>query len=105
MADFDNQHRWRTVEMFSEARITLMLEIQDNPELVNIIAGKYTCEEEEWEIIVAETAAFCNVGLDGDYLPEDLEELYVELVKRLKNLKGYSFGGKKLILPLKKWEG
>lgn len=80
--------------MFGEDRIALQRELMypEHSEVVSYIA-KYP--PAEFEMRIAEIAAYCGVFLDGDYMPEDFDKLCGILVKRLMEKRI------KIILPAK----
>lgn len=68
------------LEYFSDSRIALQQELQYHEELWPLIA-KYP--PQEFEMRIAEIAAYCEVILDGYYTVEDLDRLCEVLVKKL----------------------
>lgn len=60
------------LEFFSESRIALNREVRYHPELIERLQEH---PANEFEIRVAEIAAYCAVILDGDYTPSDLDKL------------------------------
>ena len=60
------------LEMFSEERIALNKELAYHPALMELL-GKHAMDE--FEIRLAEIAAYCGVVVDGDYLSKDLDRL------------------------------
>ncbi len=101
MVLFADQHRWKHIEMIPQERLDLAKEIQLNPELCAILQGKYEPDPDNFELIMAETAAFLGVGLDDLYTAERLNELCVLLTERLVTLRGYEFdNGKIVVNPL-----
>lgn len=71
----------RNFQMFSEHRNDLAREIPKHPELVELLQKH---PQEEFEILLAEIAAYCEVMLDGDYMPEDLDNLSAILYRKLQ---------------------
>lgn len=67
---------------FSESRIQLQKEVRNHPKLCELIADHPVTEFEE---IIAEIAAYCNVIMDGAYYPEDLDKLCDILYWKLRN--------------------
>ena len=61
------------LEMFSEARIALMREVNQHPPLIEILA---TVDPTDWEAQLAEIAAYVVVVVDGHYTMSELEGLY-----------------------------
>lgn len=79
----DKTHpKYRHLEMFGENKIALAIELRDyHHELTQLIRAKHgVCE---WELVLAEVAAYCEIILDGTYTPEELEKLCGILRDRL----------------------
>lgn len=70
------------LEFFPESYIALNQEVGNHPELCELLAKH---PPQEFEIRLAEIAAYCGVVLDGYYTPEDLEKLAHILVGKLKD--------------------
>jgi len=69
-------------EMFSEARIALMKEVRTNhPELVFKLQAAGSTD---WGTQLGEIAAHVNVLMDGNYMPDELEALYPQLIQKLR---------------------
>lgn len=66
---------------FSESRVNMCRAILDHRALCTVIA--HLNPETDWEAIIAEVAAYCNLVLDGLYTPSAMEKLYQELFMRL----------------------
>lgn len=66
--------------MFHQNRIDLQKEITQHPELQ---ARLQNHPADEFEIRLAEIAAYCNIVLHGDYLQLDLDNLCGILCKKL----------------------
>jgi len=69
-------------EYFSDARIALMKETKNHPLLVEILMR---CPQ-DWPEQLAEIAAYCNLALDGMYMPMELERLYDILFDTLRKI-------------------
>ncbi len=67
----------------SEARIQLMLEVRNHPELVAQLE-QLEVGADEFEMRLAAVAAYCDVMVDGDYLQSDLDNLCHILIQKLK---------------------
>jgi len=66
---------------FAEERVRLAKEISENhPKLVELLQKH---PQAEFEIILAEVAAYCEVVLDGTYLQTDIDKLCDILYKKL----------------------
>lgn len=70
-----------TLNYFSESRVNMCRAVINHPQLCMVLNG--INPETDWEQVVAEIAAYCNVALDGAYVPSALEKLYQELYMRL----------------------
>ncbi len=68
------------LHFFSESRIALQREIKKHPDLMELLAEHPI---EEFEIRLAETAAYCNIILEGAYTPEDIDGICELCVKDL----------------------
>lgn len=69
------------LEFFSESRIQLAKEVKLHPELMERIQNH---RQEDFEIILAEIAAYCDIVLHGNYYPEDLDNLCEILYWKLR---------------------
>ena len=67
---------------FPESYIALNQEVGNHPELCELLAKH---PPQEFEIRIAEIAAYCGIVLDGYYTPEDLERFADILVRKLKD--------------------
>ncbi len=75
----------RIVKVFySEARIALMREVSKNhPNLVFTMRASGV-KPNDWPGQLAEIAAYCKVLMDGNYMPDELEALYPQLLAKLR---------------------
>lgn len=71
---------WAHQNIFPDSFIALNLEITHHPKL-QLLLGNHPMGE--WEIKLAEIALYCDVIVDGTYLPEELEKLATILRDRL----------------------
>lgn len=71
------------LDMFSNARIDLMAEVNQHETLCQLLHAIGI--DADWEEQLAEITAYCNVMMDGDYLARELEELYPQLTQILRN--------------------
>ncbi len=71
---------WAHQNIFPEPFIQLNQEIVYHPKLQALLANHPMAE---WEIKLAEICLYCEVIVDGTYLPEELEKLCVILRDRL----------------------
>lgn len=71
---------WAHINIFPEEFIQLNREILNHPDLQVRLANH---PAGEWEIKIAEIALFCDVIVNGDYLPEEMTNLAGILTKRL----------------------
>jgi len=60
------------LDFFPQERIDLDREIQNHPDLIEILKDQ---DANEFELRVAVIAMYCDVILHGDYLPTDLTHL------------------------------
>ena len=60
------------LEFFSPSRIALGREVNHHPDLVALLQKH---NQAEFEIILAEIAAYCEVVLDDTYTQEDIDKL------------------------------
>ena len=67
-------------QMFSQHRLDLHQEVRKHPVLVDLLQKH---PQEEFEILLAEIACYCEVVLDGDYTPADLDGLCKILYEKL----------------------
>lgn len=68
------------LEYFSEAKLALNQEVQNHPDLMQLLAKH---GNGEFEIKLAEIAAYCEVILDGYYIDADLDEICRRLTDKL----------------------
>ena len=71
--------------MFSEAKIELAREAAKHPELVEILS---TFDPNDFEIQLAEIAAYVKVMVHGDYIPSELDALCAILHTKLRAKRG-----------------
>ena len=70
------------LNLFPESYIALNAELNNHPELCRLLANH---PPQEFELRLAEIAAYCDVILDGNYTPDDLDKLCHFLWKKLKD--------------------
>ena len=75
-----------TLVFFSPAQLALMGEIRNHPKLVEIL--KECPDQGDWAIQLGHIAAYCEVGLDGNYFEDELQHLYKLLFDRLVKMRG-----------------
>ena len=68
-------------DMFSEARLALIQECKEHPALM---AELRQYKADDWGGAIGEIAAYCLVGMEGTYLPLELEHLYTQLLFKLR---------------------
>lgn len=73
------------LEFFSDSRIALNHEVAEHPELCSFLANH---PAQEFEIRLAEIAAYCEVVLDDWYTPDDLDKLCDILWNKLREKRG-----------------
>ncbi len=71
------------IEYFTEARVDLMREVNHHPQLCEYIA-QYN-QVTDWSEIIGEIAAYLGTLMDGMYIQSDLEIIYKDMIRRLKN--------------------
>ena len=85
MSDFKDIGNNRSIEMFSEAKIELLREVNKHPDLRLQLAVEATGGDEG--AVIGTIAAYCNVVMDGTYHREEIERLYPILVGKLQNMR------------------
>lgn len=74
----------RQLEFFHQNRVDLQKEVNRHPELLQILEEQeYRGKEDDWEVQLAEIATYCEVMLDGNYMPHELDHLCGILYKKL----------------------
>jgi hypothetical protein len=63
---------WAHINIFPDEIIALNRELIHHPRLQELLAKH---RAEDWEIKMAEIALYCEVIVDGDYLPEQMVKL------------------------------
>lgn len=71
------------LEYFSDAKVDLLREVNHHSILCGYIA-QYN-QVTDWPEIIGEIAAYLGTAMDGMYVPADLEEIYKDMIRRLKN--------------------
>lgn len=75
----------RKLEFFPESRIRLSQEVKNHPELMDRL--KYH-PQDEFEVLLAEIASYCEVIMHGDYFQEDIDKLCEILYEKLRDKRG-----------------
>lgn len=75
---------WTHVQMLPEEFFHLQRELVHHPTLQELLNNH---PPEEWELRMAEIAAYCSVILDDVYTPEDIGKLAGILTKKLYNMR------------------
>lgn len=70
---------------FPDSYIALNREVAEHPKLVELLQNQ---EANEFEVRLAQIAAYCDVMLDDYYIPSDLEAIAELLWKRLRDKRG-----------------
>lgn len=78
---------WAHINIWPDEMIALNQELKHHPALMNLLANHERNDAvNEWEMKLAEIAVYCEVILDGEYLPEALiklcEILRAKLIER-----------------------
>ena len=80
---------WVHLNFWPDELIQLQREIQHHPRLVDRLQ-KHPAGE--WEVRLAEIAQYCEVILDGNYMPEEIQKLagilYQKLLLRREDNRG-----------------
>ena len=80
---------WAHLNIFPEPFIQLNRELVHHPQLQQLLSNH---PAHEWEIRLAEIAVYCEVVLDGDYTPEQIEKLCeilrIKLIARREDNRG-----------------
>lgn len=71
---------WAHINIWPEEFIELNRECANHPKLQTLLANH---PAGEWEIRIAEIALYCEVIVDGDYLPEQMQQLAGILYRKL----------------------
>lgn len=71
---------WAHVNIWPDELIALNRETQNHPKLQALLANHPISE---WEIKIAEIALYCEVIVNGDYMPEQMIQLAGILLKKL----------------------
>lgn len=71
---------WAHVNIWPEELIQLNRETVRHPKLMELLANHPSAE---WEVKIAEIALYCEVIVDGDYMPEQMVQLAGILLKKL----------------------
>lgn len=75
------RRNWSTVHSFSTPLVELSLEVSYHPELCDIVRAN---AGEPFEIMLGHIAAYCEVIVDGLYMPDELDKLCDKLTARLR---------------------
>jgi hypothetical protein len=71
---------WAHLNIWPDELIRLQQEIPHHPRLVERLQKHGVTD---WEVRIAEVALYCEVIVDGDYLPEHIQKLCGILEKKL----------------------
>lgn len=75
---------WAHINIWPDELIALNTELRNHPVLMQLLANHQRNDDvNEWETKLAEIAVYCEVILDGEYLPEDVQRLCGILHKKL----------------------
>ena len=82
------------VEYFSKERVLLMREVNAHPPLVRALLdlGVNINDPKNWGEIMAQIAAYVNVGMAGLYTEQELTPVYEDIRTKLitRRMKGYA---------------
>ena len=74
------------LEYFSQEQLALSREIKAHPDLLKFIREEIKeTGNSDFESKIATIAAYCEVTLDGNYLPLELDKLCVILLHKLQH--------------------
>lgn len=81
---------WAHINIWPDELIALNRELLNHPELMQRLANHERNDAvNEWEVKLAEIAVYCEVILDGEYLPEAIVKLCdilrIKLISRRKD--------------------
>lgn len=71
---------------FPEERIALAKEIREHPPLQILLAGT-KMKARDFPAMLAEIATYCNILVNGDYMPEELDKICGVLVEELRKMR------------------
>lgn len=72
--------KWKHINIWPDEVTNLQREIARHPKLMKRLQNH---GGGEWEVKLAEIALYCDVVLDGEYLPEDVQKLCGILERKL----------------------
>lgn len=72
---------WVSIQHLSTAQIELSIECGNHPELCDILKDNIG---EPFEILLGHIAAYCEVMVDGMYMPEEIDILCDKLTDKLR---------------------
>lgn len=76
---------YKELQFFSEERVILSMETREHPELLALLSDK---DVTDFELQLAQIAAYCEVIMDGEYLPQDIAHLCTILIHKLREKRG-----------------
>lgn len=71
---------WKAINIWPDELIQLNRETMNHPKLMERLANHPSTE---WEVKIAEIANYCEVIVDGDYMPEQMIQLSGILLRKL----------------------
>ena len=73
------------LEFFSEDKVAFLNELKQHPLLI----AKIQAETVTGDIgeVIGQIAAYCNIGMEGLYSPEDIENLYPRLTHKMRDMR------------------
>lgn len=72
------------VAYFPPEFVTLSQEIIHHPVLIDLLQD-YPADEDSFELRLAGIAAYCEIMLDGDYMPDDIVRIAKMCTQRLQD--------------------
>ena len=67
-------------QMFGEHKIALGREVHNHPEVIELLQKH---QADDFELMLAEIAAYCEVILEGEYTEYDIEQICKILTQKL----------------------
>lgn len=78
--DTRTHHVYKDLVFFSEHRVNLSMEVRKHSELIELLSNH---PQNEFELLIAQIAAYCKVAMNDAYTPDDLNHLCKVLTEKL----------------------
>lgn len=85
LVDKRTHHKYKELVYFNQNRVDLAQECKEHPELMDLLAMH---QQDEFEVMLAQIAAYCEVVLNDNYTPSDLDYLCGILCNKLREKRG-----------------